>query len=256
MEEGKFTLKIYRGVPGKQYWEEFQLERKFGLNIVSALMEVQKNPITKEGKKVEPVAWEMACLEEVCGSCSMLINCTPAQACTALIESLISQSGSSIITIAPFTKFPLIRDLVVDRSSMFESLKKISAWVPVEEYHSESFGEKIYPAQQEAMYKESTCMTCGCCLEACPQVNKRSHFIGAAAVSQAKLFNSNPTGKTLKRERLHALMGKGGISDCGNSQNCVQVCPKKIPLTQSIAKIGGEVTREYFKTLFGLPEDN
>jgi succinate dehydrogenase / fumarate reductase iron-sulfur subunit len=255
MEEGKFLLKVYRGVPDAQYFEEFELERKVGLNIVSALMEIQKNPINKEGKKVEPVVWEMACLEEVCGSCSMLINGVPSQACTALIETLIEKSGSRIITIAPFTKFPLIRDLVVDRTSMFENLKKISAWVPIEEYHSESFGEKISPAQQEAMYTESTCMTCGCCLEACPQVNKRSHFLGPAVVNQAKLFNSNPTGKTLKRERLHALMGKGGISECGNAQNCVQVCPKKISLTQSIAKIGKDTTREYFKKVFGLPEE-
>lgn len=256
MAEGKFILKIYRGVPAHQYWEEFELEREPNLNIVSALLEIQKNPITKSGKKVEPVVWEMACLEEVCGSCSILINAVPMQACSALVEELIKKSGSTKITLAPFTKFPLIRDLYVDRTSMFEDLKKVEAWVPVDSYHYEEFSAPISPTNQEAMYVESTCMTCGCCLEACPQVNKRSHFIGPAAINQAKLFNSNPIGKERKPARLHALMGKGGVSECGNAQNCVQVCPKKIPLTQSIAKIGGDVTRQYFKSKFGLPEDS
>ena len=255
MEGGKFILKILRGVPGDQYWEEFEFLRTPGLNIVAALMEIQKNPVTSQGKRVSPVVWEQACLEEVCGSCSVLVNGIPRQACTALIEDIIKQSGSTKITVAPFTKFPLIRDLYVDRSSMFESLKKIEAWNEVDVYHSEEFGPKISPAKQEAMYVESTCMTCGCCLEACPQVNDRSDFIGAAAISQAKLFNANPIGKNAKRSRLIKLMEKGGIADCGNAQNCVQVCPKKIPLTQSIAQIGKDVSAEAFRLTFGLPEN-
>lgn len=255
MDESKFIFKVYRGVPGSQYWEEFELSRKPGLNVISALMEIQKNPVTRQGKKVTPIAWEQACLEEVCGSCSVLVNGYPCQACTALIDEIIKKSGSTTITVAPFTKFPLVRDLVVDRDRMFEDLKRIQGWIPLEELHSEEFGPKISPTKQEAMYVESTCMTCGCCLEACPQVNEKSDFIGPAAVSQTKLFNSNPIGKNLRRSRLITMMEKGGISECGNAQNCVQVCPKKIPLTQSIAQIGGDVSKEAFKITFGLPEN-
>ncbi len=254
MEDSKFILRVYRGVPEKQFWEEFELDRKPGLNIISALMEIQKNPVTKEGKKVEPIVWEMACLEEVCGSCSMIINKIPRQACTALIENLIEENGSRVITLAPFSKFPLIRDLVVSRDAMFESLKKIKGWIPVEELHSPEFGPKISPAKQEAMYVESTCMTCGCCLEACPQINRNSQFIGPAAINQVKLFNANPVGAVLKSDRLQVLMERGGISECGNAQNCIAVCPKKIPLTQSIAQIGSDVTKEFIKISVGLPE--
>lgn len=253
--KGHFSFNIYRGLPQNQYWEEFELERVEGLNVVAALMEIQKRPINKEGKRVEPVVWEMACLEEVCGSCSMLINGVPRQACTALIEELIQETGSTKIVLAPFSKFPLVRDLVVDRTSMFESLKEIKAWVPFAELHAETFGPTISPHKQEAMYVESTCMTCGCCLEACPQVNETSPFIGAAAINQVKLFNANPIGKNLKSERLMRMMQKGGVSECGNAQNCVQVCPKKIPLTQSIAEVGKQVSRQYFKLKFGLPEN-
>jgi NAD-dependent dihydropyrimidine dehydrogenase PreA subunit len=88
-------------------------------------------------------------------------------------------------------------------------------------------------------------MSCGCCLEACPQFNLEADkaawdtsFIGAHAISQARLFNEHATGAILKDERLDALMGQGGINDCGNAQNCVKVCPKHIPLTESIAAMG------------------
>ncbi|MFP3339883.1 4Fe-4S dicluster domain-containing protein, partial [Micrococcus sp. SIMBA_131] len=70
-------------------------------------------------------------------------------------------------------------------------------------------------------YELSKCMTCGVCLEACPNVNSRSEFIGPAAVSQVRLFNAHPTGAMNKEERLEGLMGDGGLANCGNSQNCV-----------------------------------
>ena len=85
-------------------------------------------------------------------------------------------------------------------------------------------------------------MSCGCCLEACPQYLKEENpenwdtaFVGAAAISQVRLFNEHETGKQLKGDRLDAMMGPGGVNDCGNAQNCVKVCPKNIPLTESIA---------------------
>jgi succinate dehydrogenase / fumarate reductase iron-sulfur subunit len=92
------------------------------------------------------------------------------------------------------------------------------------------------------MYQFSRCMTCGCCLEACPQVSETSPFIGAAAIGQAYLFNMQPSGKRLAKERLEALMGPGGVADCGNAQNCVRVCPKEIPLTTAIADMGRQLT--------------
>jgi succinate dehydrogenase / fumarate reductase, iron-sulfur subunit len=130
-----YILKIFRGHPGHQYWEEFELPLVPLANVISSLMEIQKTPINRQGQKVEPVVWESGCLEEVCGSCSMLINGFPRQACTALIEPIIQKTGSNIITLAPFTKFPLVRDLIIDRSIMFENLKKVHAWIDVDGSH-------------------------------------------------------------------------------------------------------------------------
>jgi len=251
-----FILKIYRGEPDHQYWEEFEIELFPYINVISALMEIQKNPVNRDGEKVAPVNWEQGCLEEVCGSCSMLINGRPRQACTAIVEPILKKTGGNTITLAPFTKFPLVRDLVVNRASMFKNLGRVHGWVSTDGSFIKGFGPKISPAKQEAMYVLSTCMTCGCCSEGCPQVNQRSQFMGPAPISQARLFNLNPTGEMEKAQRLHVLMEQGGISDCGNAQNCVQVCPKEIPLTESIAVMVREVSKQALKDIFNIPDQD
>lgn len=255
-EKKTYILQVYRGTPGHQYWEEFELERRPRENIISALMSIQKNPVNRDGKTTTPIAWEQGCLEEVCGSCSMLINGRPRQACTALIDPLLEgrQGG---ITLAPLTKFPLVRDLIVDRSAMFESLKKVHAWIEVDKAIDRGPGPKVSQEKQEVMYALSTCMTCGCCSEGCPQVNEKSGFIGPFAVSQVRLFNLHPQGKNHKDRRLEPLLdGDEGISACGNAQNCVEVCPKKIPLTRSIAVISRDVTLYAVRKFFSTPERN
>lgn len=249
-----YILRIYRGTPGNQYFEEFEFPLNEGDNVISSLMEIQKNPVNRKGEKVTPVAWEQGCLEEVCGSCSMLINGKPRQSCTAIIATIIKQTGSNIITLAPFSKYPLLRDLVVDRTKLFEDLKRVKAWVEQDGSFVKGFGPKISQEKQETMYVLSTCMSCACCLEACPQVNENSKFIGAAPISQARLFNTHPEGKNSAPKRLRELMKEGGIADCGNSQNCVQVCPKMIPLTESIAAIGRDVSSQAAKDIFSSPE--
>jgi len=64
----------------------------------------------------------------------------------------------------------------------------------------------------------------------------------------------NPTGAMEKNARLERLMEEGGISDCGNAQNCVQVCPKEIPLTESIAVEGRDVSRKALRDIFSKNE--
>lgn len=222
----------------KPYWEEFKIPYKPNMNVISALMEVQKNPVNAQGEKTTPVVWECNCLEEVCGACTMLINGVPRQACSALIDQL-----EQPVELRPLSKFPLIRDLMVDRSIMFENLKKVKAWIPIDGTYDLGPGPKLAAKTQEWAYELSRCMTCGCCMEACPQVNSKSKFIGPAAISQVRLFNTHPTGEMNKEERLEAIMGDGGITDCGNSQNCVRVCPKQIPLTTSIADMNKETVK-------------
>lgn len=247
-----FILKVFRGSPSSQYFEEFDLPYNQSTNIISALMMIQKNPVNRKGEKVAPISFEMGCLEEVCGACSMLLNGRPRQVCTALISSIIEESNSSIITIAPLTKFPLVRDLMVDRSSMFDSLKENMAYVD----SPDSRELKNQPLaimgskEQEILYNLSLCMTCGVCLEACPQINEDSKFIGAATISLVRKFNMTPEAKNLKKERVEKMMQEEGIVSCANAQNCVKVCPKNIALTESLAEIYKDTLKLGVKKIF------
>jgi succinate dehydrogenase / fumarate reductase iron-sulfur subunit len=246
------TFRIWRqdGPEKEGRYDEFRVPYGKGSNVVSCLMEIQRNPVTVDGRKVAPVTWDAACLEEVCGSCAMNINGRVRMACSALIDKL-----EHPITLEPMKKFPVVRDLTVDRNRMFEALKRVKGWIPVDGTHNLGPGPRQSPHDQSTMYVLSTCITCGSCLEACPQVTMDNTFVGAAAISQARLFNMNPTGKMNAEERVRSLMGPGGIQDCGKAQNCVKVCPKEIPLTSSIAVMNREVTKVLIKDLFFQEEE-
>jgi succinate dehydrogenase / fumarate reductase, iron-sulfur subunit len=228
------------------YDEEFELTKRPNMNLITVLMDIQRNPVTEKGEKTTPVAWEANCLEEVCGACSMVINGKARQACTALVDKL-----EQPIRIAPMATFPVQRDLVVQRERMFDALKKVKAWIPIDGTYDLGPGPRMAESKRQWAYELSKCMTCGVCLEACPNVNSQSSFIGPAPLSQVRLFNAHPTGELNKGERLETIMGEGGLGECGNSQNCVQVCPKGIPLTTSISDLNRDTTVHGIKKFFG-----
>jgi len=237
-------------------WEEFVVDVEPGANVISCLQQIALRGRTADGQATTPVCYDAGCLEEVCGSCAMVINGKARPSCSALVDKVVDANGT--VTLEPLSKFPVVRDLAVDRSRAFHNLERVKAWVPIDGTYHLGAGPKDTPANQETRYTLSTCMTCACCLEACPQFNLEqdaekwdSEFIGAHAISQARLFNMHPTGATLAPERLDVLMAKGGVNDCGNAQNCVKVCPKEIPLTESIAAMGRAVTVHGVKKFFG-----
>jgi succinate dehydrogenase / fumarate reductase iron-sulfur subunit len=243
--------------PGKpSRWETFDVPVAHGANVISCLQRIAANPVTSDGTRTTPPVWDSGCLEEVCGACTMIINGRVRQSCSCLIDNEAPNDGDEI-TLEPMTKFPVVRDLWVDRQRLFNGLKKTRAWVPIDGTFSRGPGLRETPARAQERYVLSTCMSCGCCLEACPQYHLEPHpdrwddaFAGAAVISQVRLFNEHRIGAELKGERLDVMSGAGGVSDCGNAQNCVKVCPKEIPLTESIAAIGRAVTIHSFAKFF------
>ncbi|MCL2639647.1 MAG: succinate dehydrogenase iron-sulfur subunit [Phycisphaerales bacterium] len=243
-------IKRQENATSRPYWQTFSIPYRPNMNITSVLQQIQLNPVTHDCKGTSPIAHEVACLEEVCGSCTMLINGHVQQACSTLIDPLRATHGDGPITLEPMSKFPVIKDLIVDRSRMFENLKRIHGWLPIDGYHHRGPGPKVDPQTQDELYNLSRCMTCGCCLEACPQYTKTNSFVGAQIFSQVKYFNLHPTGKVNADERLESIMAEGGITDCGNAQNCAKVCPKDIPLLDAIGWAGRATTIHALKKFF------
>ncbi len=216
--------------PGQPvHWEVREVPDPGGRTVLGALL--AEGPGT-------PVALEASCLEEACGSCAMLINGRARMACGTLLEAAADRDG--LITVEPLSRFPLVRDLVVDRSRVGRDLLRVDA----------EMGE-ARAADPPRAQDLSACVACGACLEACPNYGaseaRAVPFIGAAVLHEARLANLLGTDKAGRAARLEALMGDGGIADCGNVQNCVKACPKEIPLAESIAEIGRDTTVQAIK---------
>ena len=251
-DERKIIIRIRRqDAPGKPArWEEFAVPHRPNMNVISCLQWIAAHPVTTAGVETTPPVWDSGCLEEVCGACTMLINGKARQSCSALVDKL--GEPNEPITLEPMSKFPLVRDLFVDRQRLFNDLNRIKAWVPIDGTWDLGEGPAISrELNNEERYPLSRCISCGCCLEACPQYTPANQFVGAAVISQARLFNDHPIGAALKSERLETLMGEGGVADCGKAGNCVEVCPKRIPLLESIAAIQRQATVYSIKKFFG-----
>ncbi|QEF97825.1 Fumarate reductase iron-sulfur subunit [Stieleria maiorica] len=273
MNEPKLTVRVLRqDHPDRpSYWQTFQVRREPSMNVTSVLQRIAANPTTIEGMKTTPVAYDANCLEEVCGSCTMVINGRVRQACSALIDDLLKDNPAHV-ELRPMSKFPVIRDLFVDRQRLFRALEKLKCWIPVDGYYDMGPGPLQSQQEQSMAYPLSQCMSCGCCLEACPQYTRVEvkqadgecdedfkrrrdaeydrQFIGAAAMSQSVLMNSHPTGRMSASDRIEAMIAPGGIQNCGKAGNCQAVCPKEIPLMTSWGRAGRAATLHAIRKFF------
>src|ERR1700678_4063776 len=243
----KVSIKRQSTPDAKATTETFAIPYRPNMNITSLLGEIALNPTTISGQPTTPIPYDSNCLEEICGSCAMLINGKAMMACSALVDKL-----SQPITLAPLSKFPVVRDLAVDRSVLFENLKAVKAWVPIDGSYDLGPGPRQHPQIQEERYPLSNCISCTICMEVCPQFNDATGFVGAATIAQAKLFHLVPSGAVLTQERLRALAGDGGIQECGMAQNCVAACPKQLPLIEAISDVGRDVVIQQVKDLFAM----
>lgn len=245
----RFIVKRQPTPEAQPHWEEFDLRWRPGMNVIIGLMDIALHPVDRLGNPTTPIAYDSNCLEEVCGSCAMLVNGHAAMACTSLLRE-----QDETVHLAPLSRFPVIRDLAVDRSVLFENLKAVKAWVPIDGTYDLGPGPRISVEEQEQAYPMSRCISCCLCMEVCPEFDKSTNYVGAAIINQVRLFNLHPVGAHLKHDRLEAMMADGGVHDCSYAQNCVQICPKSIPLTTSISIVNGQTMRQAIGDFFHKPE--
>lgn len=223
---------------GLAYWEEFSIPYEPGMSVVRALNLIAEMPTTADGLPTTPVVFEHDCLEELCGSCSMLINGKVRMACTTKIDGLVQP-----IVLEPMSKFSVVRDLTVDRQAMFANLGDAAPWTELDGFVDHGNMVSLEPHEREALLALSTCIMCGACLEACPQVNERSPFKGAFLAAQVVMANRRAPGRDIADERINSMKGQGGVGECDNAGNCEEVCPRGIPLMKAIAGLQWQITK-------------
>lgn len=231
-------------------WERFEVSLTPGMTLLGALRAIQRTPRTQQGERVAPVAFDDGCGEEVCGACTLRVNGRVMLACSARISDISPKRKT--ITLEPLTKFPLVRDLVVDRSRMGEAEARLGAWVSLEGSRQAPRPRPLSSEAQRRLLAESACIDCGACLEACPQYGEHNDYVGAAAINHLHRLSSTPAGSHESGERLDRVMAPGGIADCGKASNCVEVCPTGVPLVDSLQRVArGTSKRLIFDWLLG-----
>ena len=165
----------------------------------------------------------------------MLVNGKPKLACDTFLRDY-ERKGR--LTLAPLSKFPVIKDLIVDRGILYNNLKDIK------NYLEEEAG--LTDKNTDTAYEASRCLMCGCCLEVCPNFYVGGNFYGAASfVPAARLLTALGKGgaEELKREyKEHIYKG------CGKSLACKDICPAGIDMDKLLSKSNAvAVWKDLFK---------
>jgi succinate dehydrogenase / fumarate reductase iron-sulfur subunit len=222
-----FKLKIKRQEhpDAAPYWQTFVFEAGGEATVAAAIREINDRiPLTdSDGDRAMPISWECACLQRKCGACAMLINGTPRLACSAFF----SEFPGSEIVLEPLGKFPVISDLTVDRSAIFEWMKQARLWLEEKAY--------LPGRRHEASYQSARCLMCGCCLEVCPNFGAAGDFGGALLSVNAYRALEQSSGGGHKKEMSEAYR-KLYFSGCGGSLACHQICPLKLPVEELLLR--------------------
>ncbi len=243
----RINLKIWRqagpDAPGR--FETYAVEEANPHMSFLELLDVLNEQLIKEGK--EPVEFDHDCREGICGSCGLVVNGVAhgPQKRTAVCQLHMRHYGDGdTIVVEPWraTAFPLIRDLVVDRSA-FDRIMAAGGYVSVSTGNApDANAVLISKVDAELAMDYASCIGCGASVAACP--NASASLFTAAKVAQ---FAHLPQGHPERRRRVRSMvetMEAEGFGDCSNHAECEAVCPKGI----SISAIA-TMRREYMKAV-------
>ena len=213
------------------YRQSFEIDPPLAATVSWALGELNARlPLVDiDGKTARHIAWNCGCGQKTCGVCAMVINGRPMLACAAFIEDLaVRKLGKSIVSVEPLSKFPVVRDLVVDTTMLEEKMLEAGAFL--------SGASGIERADQGRLMEISQCMLCGCCFEVCPNCLQNSPFIGPAAMHGALRAALQEPAASHRKRILRNARDKGGRL-CSRALSCQAVCPAGIPVTGTLASL-------------------
>ena len=243
----KLTLKIWRqGGPFKGEFVTYQLPDVNPDMSFLEMLDVLNEQLVE--KREAPVAFEHDCREGICGTCSLVIDGQahgPMKGTTTCQVHMRHYKDGDTIVIEPFRAqaFPIIRDLVVDRSS-FDRIIQSGGYVSVNTGQAQDANAiPIEKDQASTAFDAAACIGCGACVAACP--NASAMLFTSAKVSHLALL---PQGQVERQKRVLSMvaqMDKEGFGRCSNVKACEAECPKEISVS-NIARMN----REYASAVF------
>lgn len=244
----KLTLKVWRqannNTAGK--FETYEVEANEHMSFLE-MMDVLNESLLEQKK--EPVSFEHDCREGICGACSMVINGRPhgpnRGTTTCQLHMRFFKDGQTI-TIEPWraSAFPVIKDLVVDRSA-FDRIIQAGGYISVNTGQAQD-GNAI-PIEKEQASESmdaATCIGCGACVAACP--NASAMLFTSAKVAHLGLLPQGEVEEDKRVQKMVAQMDEEGFGNCSNVGACEAECPKEISL-ENIAYMN----RNYIASVFG-----
>ncbi len=244
----KLNLKVWRQKNNKDEgrYEAHTVEATGDMSFLE-MMDVLNEQLISEKK--EPVAFEHDCREGICGSCNMVINGKPhgpQQGTTTCQLHMRHFNDGDSIAIEPFRSaaFPVIKDLVVDRSA-FDHIIQAGGYISVNTGQAPD-GNAI-PIEKDLAgqsFDAATCIGCGACVAACP--NGSAMLFTSAKVAHLGLLPQGKVEHTKRVKNMVDTMDKEGFGMCSNIGACEVECPKEISI-ENIAMMN----RSYLASVFG-----
>lgn len=205
------------------YWEDFLFESDDESATAATALSLVSEAARTEGSRIRPfrpLVWEHSCLQKKCGACAMIIDGVPSLAC----DTPLRETRKEIVTIEPLRKFPVIEDLLVDRTSMMERLKNSAVW----------FEGNAGTGSEDMAFEASRCLQCGLCLEVCPNFHTEGSFGGMAVMAPMARLISHLPGE--QRKKLSVSYTRSVYEGCGKSLACRNICPAGVDIENLLVK--------------------
>lgn len=241
----KFNIKVWRqsGPNAKGGFKTYAVDGILPEMSLLEMLDVLNEQLTKKGE--EPIAFDSDCREGICGTCGLVVDGMahgPRLKCTTCELRMRHFVDGGTITIEPFRakSFPIIKDLVVDRSA-FDRIIAAGGYISVNAGSAPDANAVLVPKDvAEKAMDSAACIGCGACVAACP--NASASLFVSAKITQFALLPQGQAERERRALRMVAQMDKEGFGNCSNHAECEAACPKGI----SIANIA-TMRREYMR---------
>ncbi|MFW5968407.1 MAG: succinate dehydrogenase/fumarate reductase iron-sulfur subunit [Persicimonas sp.] len=211
------------------------------------MLDLVNERLVKDGE--EPIEFDSDCREGICGTCGLTINGQahgPERGTAVCQLHMRSFEDGDTIVVEPFraTAFPVVKDLVVDRSALDRIIQKGGYVSVTTGPHPDANTHPIPKPDADRSFFAATCISCGACVAACPNASA-SLFTGAKLTQYASLPQGQPE-REIRTLKMINQMDDEGLGNCSNIGECSAACPKDIKL-ENISRMRREFLRAMIK---------